>query len=236
VSSFLCLLTFVLMCLGLIVSVYFGRTAIFVYTVGCILVSNITVLKQVEFLSLTTSLGIFIFSVTYLSNDIVTEYWGREDAIRLVVCNLAAQVAFMGYSWLSIITPPAPTDDASAAIIKLFTVTPRITVAAIVSAVGGFICVWLFSLMKKRFRRGVTALLLRNWISTATGNGVNSMMFFAIAFYGILPNDVLGQIMVSAIVVKATLGILDFPFIWLARIVKNSNPHNKTSEPDWATA
>ena len=42
--------------------------------------------------------------------------------------------------------------------------------------------------------------------------------------------------MVSAIVVKATLGILDFPFIWLARIVKNSNPHNKTSEPDWATA
>src|SRR5262249_2349086 len=79
-TELFCLGTFFLLCFGLIACVYLGRTAIFVYTVGCILVSNVTVLKQVEFFGLTTSLAVFIFSATYLASDIVTEYWGRREA------------------------------------------------------------------------------------------------------------------------------------------------------------
>jgi uncharacterized integral membrane protein (TIGR00697 family) len=118
--------------LALIVCVYLGRTAIFVFTVGCILVSNVTVTKQVQFLGFTTSLAVFIFSVTYLANDKVTEYWGKRDAMNLVPSNLAAQVAFMAYSLAAIWTPPAATDSASDKIIALFHVTPRVTIAAIV--------------------------------------------------------------------------------------------------------
>jgi queuosine precursor transporter len=141
VSELFCIVTFLFMCCALIFCVYLGRTAIFVFTVGCILVSNVTVTKQVEFLGLTTSLAVFIFSVTYLANDILTEYWGRNDAIKLVLSNLFAQVAFMTYSTAAIWTPPSPTDDSSAAIVKLFTVTPRVTLAAIFAAIGGFVCV-----------------------------------------------------------------------------------------------
>jgi uncharacterized integral membrane protein (TIGR00697 family) len=234
-SELYCLVTFFCMCFALIGCVYLGRTAIFVFTVGCILVSNATVTKQVEFLGLTTSLGVFIFSVTYLANDILTEYWGRRDALRLVAANLAAQVAFMIYTTVSIWTPAAPTDEASPAIVTLFTVTPRITAAAIISAVGGFVCVSIFSYLKAKHRRGWLALAVRNGVSTIIGNWVNTVVFFTIAFYGIMPDEVLIQIILSAIIAKFTVGILDTPFMFLARWAKNMNPANKTFEADWTS-
>ena len=233
-SELYCLIAFFLMCFALIGCVYLGRTAIFVFTVGCILVSNVTVTKQVEFLGLTTSLGVFIFSVTYLANDILTEYWGRREALKLVASNLAAQVAFMAYATVSIWTPAASTDEASPAIVNLFTVTPRITAAAIISAVGGFVCVSIFSYLKAKHRKGWFALAIRNGVSTILGNWVNTVVFFTIAFYGILPEGVLLQIILSAILAKFTVGILDTPFMFLARWAKNLNPANKTSEADWS--
>jgi len=236
VSDVWLIFTFIIMCSALICCVYLGRTAIFVFTVGCILVSNIAVTKQVEFFGLTTSLGVFIFSVTYLANDILTEYWGQDDAIKLVLSNLSAQIAFMAYSTATIWTRPAPTDDASGAIIKLFTVTPRVTVAAIVAAVGGFVCVAIFSALKKKYRKGWIALTVRNSVSTILGNWVNTIVFFFIAFYGIINDEILWQIVLSAILVKLTLGLLDAPFMFLARWAKNKNPANKTFERDWASA
>jgi queuosine precursor transporter len=235
-SELYCLGTFFIMCFALIWCVYLGRTAIFVFTVGCILVSNCTVTKQVEFLGITTSLAVFIFSVTYLANDILTEYWGRNDAIKLVISNLAAQIAFMAYSASAIWTPPAPTDEASPAIITLFTVTPRVTIAAIVSAIGGFICVGLFSYLKTKHRKGPVSLAIRNGVSTVLGNWVNTVVFFIIAFYRVFPDQVLVQIILSAILAKLTVGILDTPFMFLARWAKNKNPANRTSESDWASS
>ena len=232
-SELYCLVAFFCMCFVLIACVYLGRTAIFVFTVGCILVSNVTVTKQVEFLGLTTSLGVFIFSVTYLANDILTEYWGRREALKLVAANLAAQVAFMAYSTVSIWTPAASTDEASPAITTLFTVTPRITVAAIISAVGGLVCVSIFSYLKARHRKGWLALAVRNGVSTIIGNWVNTVVFFTIAFYGVFPDGVLAQIILSAIVAKFTIGILDTPFMFMARWAKDLNPANQTLEADW---
>lgn len=234
-SELFCLGTFFAMCFALVMCVYLGRTAIFVFTVGCILVSNCTVTKQVEFLGLTTSLAVFIFSVTYLANDILTEYWGRTDGFKLVLSNLAAQVAFMVYSTAAIWTPPAPTDEASSAIITLFTVTPRVTIAAIVSAVGGFICVGIFSYLKRRYRKGWVSLVIRNSVSTVLGNWVNTVVFFFIAFYGVFSDRILFQVILSALVAKLTVGILDSPFMILARWAKNKNPENKTTEADWAS-
>jgi uncharacterized integral membrane protein (TIGR00697 family) len=230
-----CLVTFFCMCFVLIACVYLGRTAVFVFTVGCILVSNVTVTKQVEFLGLTTSLGVFIFSVTYLANDILAEYWGRREALKLVAANLAAQIAFMAYSAISIWTPAASSDEASPAIATLFTVTPRITVAAVVSAVGGFVCVSLFSFLKARNRKGWLALAVRNGVSTVIGNWVNTVVFFTIAFYGVFPDQVLSQIILSAIIAKFTVGILDTPFMFMARWAKNLNPANRTLEADWSS-
>lgn len=235
-SEMWCLGTFFVMCFALMCCVYLGRTAIFVFTVGCILISNVTVSKQVEFFGLTTSLGVFIFSVTYLANDILAEYWGPHDANRLVLTNLVAQIGFMAYSMAAIVTPAALTDDASPAIVKLFTVTPRVTIAAIIAAIGGFVCVGLFSYLKGKFRKGWLALAIRNSVSSTIGNAVNTVFFFVIAFYGIFPDDVLWQIVLSAVLAKFTVAILDTPFMFLARVLKNANPSNKTQIPDWASS
>ena len=79
------------------------------------------------------------------------------------------------------------------------------------------------------------ALAIRNSVSTVIGNWVNTVVFFIVAFYGILPNDVLLQIILSAIIAKLTVGILDTPFMFLARWAKDQNPANRTLEKDWAS-
>jgi queuosine precursor transporter len=60
-------------------------------------------------------------------------------------------------------------------------------------------------------------------------------VFFLVAFYGVLPNTVLTQIVISALLAKLTVGILDTPFMFLARWAKNQNPANRTTVSDWAS-
>ena len=239
-SELYCLGTFLLGCIGLLASIYFGRTSIFVYTVGCILVSNVTVSKQVEFFYFPTSLGIFIFSVSYLAINVLTEYWGRDYAIRLVISNVVAQLAFMTYSVASIATPLAQPTDISQqavqqAIEKLFAVAPRVTVAAVVSAIGWFVCLKIFLTLKRRYRKGWLALSIRNFLGTSIGNGINSFIFFFLAFYGLLPDDVLSHITLQAVIVKSMLALLSTPFIVFALWAKNKNPTNKTIEVHWGS-
>jgi queuosine precursor transporter len=243
-SELYCLGTFLLGCIGLLASIYFGRTSIFVYAVGCILVSNVTVSKQVEFFYFPTSLGIFIFSVSYLAINVLTEYWGRDCAIKLMISNVVAQLAFMTYSVASIATPLAQPADISQqavqqavqeAIEKLFAVAPRMTVAAIVSAIGWFVCLNIFLTLKKRYRKGWLALSIRNFLGTSIGNGINSLIFFVLAFYGSVPDDVLSHVTLQAIIVKSMLALLGTPFILLALWAKNKNPTNKTIEVHWAS-
>ena len=87
-TEFLLLITFVFLALVLLFSARMGRVYLFVFTVGCILVSNITVAKQVSFLGLSMSLGVVIYSVIYLATDICSEYGDENDAYRLAILAL----------------------------------------------------------------------------------------------------------------------------------------------------
>ena len=215
----LLLITFVFLGTILLFCLKMGRVYVFAFSVSCIIVSNITVVKQVEIFGLSTSLGVVIYSLVYLATDICSEYGKKNDAYRVVLANIGAQIAFFIYIYLSIQTPAhADLDTASPLISQLFTTTPRITVAAIIAAIGAFVDVWIYEWLKRqldqRELKGVVAVLIRNNLSTITGQAVNTALFFFIAFYGVF--DGLLQVIGTALIVKVIIAFLDSPFLLLA--------------------
>lgn len=72
---------------------FFGLAGLYVYTVVGIIVGNIAVLKtaQFSFYPVPMALGTIIFSSLFLCSDMITERYGKENALKSV------WVGFFGY-------------------------------------------------------------------------------------------------------------------------------------------
>lgn len=231
-NELILLLTFVLLGMLLLFLTKLGKTYIFIFSVSCIIISNITVAKQVSVFDYSMSLGVIIYSLVYLATDICSEYGSKYDAYRLAISNLVAQIVFFTYIQMSIAVDPAALDSAGNLIEQLFATTPRITIAAIVAAIGAFVDIWIYEAFMRKWKKGKLNVIIRNNTSTFIGQAVNTIVFFFIAFYGVLDN--LAQIIFTAIVAKWIIAILDSYFLILAeRFVSSewkSNPSWKSDD------
>jgi hypothetical protein len=75
--------------------------------------------------------------------------------------------------------------------------------------------VWAFHLLKS-WTKG-KHLWLRNNGSTLISQALDSLVFCTIAFWGVFETSVWIQIVVSTYLMKTIMGVMDTPFIYLAR-------------------
>ena len=190
------------------VSVLFMVLSI-VFTV-CLIASNILETKQMVFGSLHLTGGLLIFPVSYIVNDVVCEIWGYRRASILIWTGFIANFCFMGVASLADAIPGAPYWENDAGFHAIFGLTPRIALASFVSFLAGsFVNAYVMSRMKiadrgKRFP-------LRAVMSTIWGEGTDSLLFFPLAFYGVLPNDELPLMMLSQLVLKTVYEVVVLP-------------------------
>ena len=165
-----------------------------IFTV-CLIASNILETKQMVFGPLHLTGGLLIFPVSYIINDVVCEVWGYRRAGVLIWTGFAINFAFMMVACIA---------DA------ILGLTPRIALASFVSFIAGsFVNAYVMSRMKindkgKRFP-------LRAIMSTVWGEGADSLIFFPLAFYGVLPNQELPLMMLSQLVLKTVYEIIFLP-------------------------
>ena len=229
-NELLLFLTFVLLGTLLLFLTRLGKTYIFLFSASCIIISNITVAKQVSVFVYSMSLGVIIYSLVCLATDICSEYGGKYDAYRLAIANLVTQLVFYAYIQLSIATVSMPLDSAGELIEQLFATTPRITIAAIIAALGAFVDIWIYEAFMKRWKKGRLNVVIRNNTNTFIGQAVNTVVFFFVVFYGVLDN--LGQIIMTAIAAKWGIALLDSYFLVLAiRFL----PAEWRNNPSWQT-
>ncbi|MCH8010545.1 MAG: queuosine precursor transporter [Candidatus Marinimicrobia bacterium] len=89
--------------------------------------------------------------------------------------------------------------------------TTRITIASIIAyLISQFHDVWLFHLLKKRFKH--RHLWLRNNISTFLSQTLDTNIFIIIAFYG---DRTLLPLIGGQLVVKWLMTVADTPFVYL---------------------
>jgi len=194
--------------------------AIFVTT---LIISNIIAAKLVSVGGLIMPAAIFIFPISYIFGDILTEVYGYARSRRVIwigfFCNLLAVAAI----WVSIKLPAAPiwnlgAFESSAAAQKayeaIFGFTPRILIASFAAYLfGEFINSFVLANMKI-----VTSgkhLWTRLIGSTLLGQLADSGIFITLAFYATIPTAILGQIIVTQWIIKSAYEALATPFTYL---------------------
>ena len=213
-------IAFALVDLSLTLVVYriFGKSGLFGLIVFNLLLCNIQVLKTIELFGLTTTLGNILYAGVFLATDMLSEFYGKEDAKKGVFLGFVVLLMATLYMQFALHFAPAADDFAQPHLKIIFGFLPRLALASS----AAYLCsqlhdVWAFHFWKQKTQGH--ALWLRNNLSTLGSQLIDSTIFCVIAFYGEFPTDVLLEILATTFLFKAIVGIADTPFIYLARRV-----------------
>ena len=128
--------------------------------------------------------GILFFPLSYVLGDVLTEVYGYARARRVVWAGFAA-VLFMAFmTWAVVAMPPAPGWGGQEAYKEVFGLTPRIVLASVVAFWAGELSNAFVMARMKVWSRG-KHLWQRTIGSTVVGQGVDSLLFYPVAFLGV---------------------------------------------------
>lgn len=152
--------------------------------------------KLAELGGVTFGAGILFFPLGYVLGDILTEVYGYARARRVIWAGFAALLFMAFMSWAVVAMPPAPGWGDQGAYEKLFGQVPRIVLASIIAFwAGEFVNSFVMARMKL-WTQG-RMLWSRTISSTVVGQGVDSLLFYPIAFWGVWSNEQVLTVMVT---------------------------------------
>ena len=195
---------------------FFGKMGLFVWICVAMIVSNIEATKLVTMFGVSVTLGNVIYGSTYLATDILCEVYGQREANRTVMLGFFFTVAFVIMTQLALLFAPGEGDFAHDSLKTVFSVTPRLTIASLVTyLLMQRFDIWLYSLIRRK--TGGKHLWLRNNLATMTTQLIDSAMFTMLAFTGIYPFGTVVELIFTTYLVKFLVSLADTPFLYLAR-------------------
>jgi uncharacterized integral membrane protein (TIGR00697 family) len=154
--------------------------------------------------------GVLFFPMSYLFGDILTEVYGYARSRRVVWAGFSGLIFASFMSWVVLSLPPAPGWQHQAAYETVFGTTPRIALASMIAYFAGeFSNSYVLAKMKV-FTRG-RWLAARTIGSTIAGEAVDSLIFYPLAFYGVLSNELLASVLVGNYTAKVLWEVLATP-------------------------
>ncbi len=157
--------------------------------VAILLLSNlIGAAKLATVWGFTFGAGILFFPLSYVIGDVLTEVYGYANARRCVWMGFAAMLFMAFMSYIVVAMPPAEGWNGQAAYESVFGSTWRIVAASILAFWAGEF-VNSFVLAKMKIWTKGKHLWSRTIGSTVFGQGVDSLIFYPVAFLGIWSTD-----------------------------------------------
>ena len=154
--------------------------------------------------------GILFFPISYVIGDILTEVYGYSRARRCIWAGFMALLFMAFMSFVVVALPPAPNWSGQAAYEQVFGQVPRIVFASMVAFwAGEFANSYVLARMKV-WTKG-KHLWSRTIGSTFVGQGVDSLIFYPLAFYGIWESGLLLQVLLIQWALKVGWEVLLTP-------------------------
>jgi len=162
--------------------------------------------------------AVFAYALTFFASDCYTELYGKRAAQALVNVAFLMNFVLLALVWLAIQAPIAPVSDVAQEPFAR-------TLAASTGVVTGSLLAYIVSqnwdvLVFHRLREYTAGdhLWLRNVVSTATSQFIDTVIFITVAFYVFqgLPLDAILALIVGQYLFKLALVALDTPFVYLA--------------------
>ena len=176
----------------------------------CLIISNIVSQKLISIWGIETTAGIFIFPISYIINDVIAEVWGYRK-VRLIIWNgFLMNFLAVAVFRLAIWAPGSIHFGNQSAFALILGNTERIVVASFIAFLfGSFMNAYVMSKMKiMQHGRGFS---IRAVASTIVGEGADSLVFFTIAFMGIIPQHAILIMILTQTALKTGYEILALP-------------------------
>jgi queuosine precursor transporter len=127
--------------------------------------------------------GILFFPLSYVIGDILTEVYGYSRARRCIWVGFVATLFMAFMSWVVVALPAAHDWPGQEAYESVFGQVPRIVFASVIAFwVGEFANSYVLARMK--VLTNGRHLWTRTIGSTIVGQGIDSLIFYPLAFYG----------------------------------------------------
>ncbi len=173
--------------------------AIFVTVLIC---SNVIGAAKVATLwGFTFGAGVLFFPISYIFNDVLTEVYGYARARKVVWAGFGALIFASFMSLVVVWLPPSADWGDQGAYQTVFGQTPRIVFASIAAFFVGELSN-SYVLAKMKIQTKGRLLWVRTVGSTIVGEGIDSAVFYPVAFFGVWSNELLLQVMVSNYLIK----------------------------------
>lgn len=185
------------------------------FFVAALIVSNIIAVKPASFWGITLPAAVIIFPVSYILGDVLTETYGYTTAKKVIMlgflCNLLAVIAIL----VAQVLPGATYWDAQTSFERILGFTPRLLIASFSAYLIGEITNARIMAKLKDVTKG-RFLWIRTIGSTLIGQGLDSLVFLTVAFFGIIPFPALQSLILNQWFFKVVYEALATPFTYLA--------------------
>jgi queuosine precursor transporter len=149
----------------------------------------------------TFGAGILFFPISYIFGDVLTEVYGYARARKVVWAGFGAIIFASFMSWVVVSLPPAGGWNDQAAYETVFGQTPRIVFASLAAFFAGEFANSYVLAKMKIFTSG-KHLWTRTIGSTIVGEGVDSLVFYPLAFLGVWDKHLVVTVMITNYVIK----------------------------------
>lgn len=183
----------------------------------CLVAANLLEAKVVQVGPISVTAGLLVFPISYILNDCIAEVWGFRKARLIIWLGFLMNFMVVILGKIAVAMPAAPFWEGEESFNFVFGLAPRIAAASLTAfLVGSFINAFVMSKMKVASKgRHFSA---RAIVSTLAGEGADSIIFFPLAFLGLMPVTELLKMMLVQVILKTLYEIIILPVT--IRVVK----------------
>ena len=186
----------------------------------CLIAANLLETKVIQIAGITATAGLIVFPVSYIINDCIAEVWGFKKTRLIIWSGFASNFLVIAFAQLATSLPAAPYWEGEKAFNFVFGLAPRIAVASLLAfLIGSFLNAYVMSKMKLASHG--RHFSLRAVLSTLAGESADSLIFFPIAFGGLIPLSELFVMILTQAVLKSAYEVIILPLtVRVVRYIK----------------
>lgn len=188
--------------------------------ISSLLLSNVITGKLILIAGWVLPGAVILFPLTYIFGDVLTEVYGFQKTRLIIWLGFICNLLMAGIFTLVIAIPSPEFFAAESAFATVLGMTPRIVFASLLAYLIGEFCNSVVLSRLKILTAG-RFLWLRTIGSSLVGEGLDTIIFITLAFWGTMPTSVLGQMMLFQYLFKIAYETAITPLTyWLVGYLK----------------
>ena len=206
----------------ILIKKFLGKNGLYVWIALATVLANIQLVKQVDLLGISATLGNVMFASTFLATDIISECYGKKEAKKAVILGVTSVLIYVIISQITLLYVPNSLDTVSESMKNIFSTSPRICIASITMYfLANYFDVLLYNFLKKKSKG--KNMWLRNNISTIICNCLENFGLYILIFIGVFGIKDIFQMAIACSIIEIVIALCDTPFLYIAKKINQPN-------------